>query len=188
MRLLHRPATRADLDALPPGEKGEIVDGVLYTQPRPRAPHQEITSLLADDLVGPYRRGRGGPGGWWILVEPGIALPEAPEVAPDLAGWRRERLASLPREAAIELAPDWACEIHSPTTRGYDLVTKRRLYERIRVGHLWYVDPEAQTLRVSRLEGVHYVEIAVHGPGERPRCEPFDAVELELDEWWAALA
>jgi len=33
--------------------------------------------------------GRGGPGGWWIIAEPGIELPNTPEISPDIGGWRR---------------------------------------------------------------------------------------------------
>ncbi|MEW5849237.1 MAG: hypothetical protein AB2A00_10500 [Myxococcota bacterium] len=35
-RKLDHTATMADLEALPGNVKGEIIDGVLYTQPRPR--------------------------------------------------------------------------------------------------------------------------------------------------------
>jgi hypothetical protein len=37
-----QPATMADLEALPEGVKGEIIDGVLYASPRPRAPHADL--------------------------------------------------------------------------------------------------------------------------------------------------
>ncbi len=87
-RVLDHPPTMADLDALPPHIKGEIIDGVLYARPRPRGVHQDLVGLVHADLVAPFRRQRGGPGGWWILPEPGIELPGAPEVSPDLAGWR----------------------------------------------------------------------------------------------------
>src|SRR5882672_7037443 len=94
-RKLGRPATYADLEALPPGVKGEILDGELYVMPRPRSRHANIELLIGSDVGSPYQRGRGGPGGWWILVEPGFELPDSPEVAPDLAGWRRERWPTL---------------------------------------------------------------------------------------------
>jgi hypothetical protein len=61
--------------------------------------------LLGADLSNSFQRGRGGPGGWWILPEPGIELLGSPEVSPDLAGWRRERLPELPETAATALPP-----------------------------------------------------------------------------------
>lgn len=38
------PATMADLEALPANIKGEIIDGVLHTQPRPRAAYVAMGS------------------------------------------------------------------------------------------------------------------------------------------------
>jgi Uma2 family endonuclease len=175
----------ADLEALPEGVKGEILDGVLYTHPRPRSRHQDVEASLAGDLRNPFQRGRGGPGGWWILVEPGIELPGSPEVSPDLAGWRRERLPELP-EHALTVAPDWVCEILSPTTRGYDQRIKRPFYARHGVGHLWYVDLEARTLTGSKLVAGQWVELGVHGEADLVRAEPFEAIELALGDWWPA--
>jgi Uma2 family endonuclease len=173
----------AQLEALPPDVKGEIIRGTLYVNPRPLPRHQDIESLVLDDLKSSYQRGRGGPGGWWILPEPGICLPGSPEFSPDVAGWRRERLPSLP-QGKLTLAPDWLCEIHSTNTRGYDLRTKRPFYAEIGVEWLWYIDAEARTLTVSRLQSGRWLEIGVHGDRDKVRAAPFDAVELDLAEWW----
>jgi Uma2 family endonuclease len=184
LRKLGRPATLADLEALPADVKGEIIDGELYVQPRPRAAHANVEDLIVDELKGPYQRRRGGPGGWWILSEPGIELEGSPEFSPDVAGWRRESLPKLPNDEPIRVVPDWLCEVLSPRTRGYDNVTKRRFYARIGVAWMWYVDVEARTVTVSRLEGGTWLEVAVHGEDEKVRLEPFTAVEIDLAEWW----
>jgi putative transposase len=88
---------------------------VLYTQPRPRAVHARANTALGRWLGGPYDLDPEGPGGWWILVEPGIELPGSPEVAPDLAGWRRERLSQLPSDEPIRVVP--SIEYHRRTVR-----------------------------------------------------------------------
>lgn len=183
-RALGRPATLADLESLPSHLKGEIIDGELYVQPRPRAVHANVEGAIVDDVRGAYQRGRGGPGGWWILPEPGIELPGSAEFAPDVAGWRRERLVRLPLDEPIRVVPDWLCEVLSPSTRGYDLVTKRRFYARIGVAWLWYVDVEARSVSVCRLEAGSWVEVATHGDAERVHLEPFPAIEIDLSEWW----
>src|SRR5919197_5925553 len=100
------PATLADLEALPEGVKGELIDGVLYTQARPRPAHQNSLGPIFSDLDGPFRRGRGGPGGWDIIIEPGLTAAGAPEYSPDLAGWRVERLGDFPTQR-IAVIPDW---------------------------------------------------------------------------------
>jgi Uma2 family endonuclease len=173
----------AELERLPPGVSGEIIKGVLYTNPRPLARHMSVEGLLVDDLTSPYQRGRSGPGGWWILPEPGISLPGSPEFSPDVAGWRKERLPALP-DGKLTLAPDWLCEIHSASTRGYDLRVKRPFYAEIGVEWLWYADLDARTLTVSRLQQGRWLEIAVHGGDDKVRIPPFDAVEIDLAEWW----
>jgi Uma2 family endonuclease len=172
----------AQLAALPPDVKGEIIQGTLYTNPRPLARHLNIEGLILDDVMSPYQRGRGGAGGWWIVAEPGIRLPGSPEFSPDVAGWRRERLAALPER--FTLAPDWLCEIHSQGTRRYDVRVKRPFYAEIGVDWLWYVDVEARTLTVSRLQGGRWLEMGVYADREKVRAAPFDAVELDLAEWW----
>lgn len=187
-RKLGRPATMADLEALPPHLKGEIIDGELYVQARPRPRHSRVLAMVVDGLHGAYDSGNGGPGGWWILPEPGIELPGSPEFSPDAAGCRHERLPELPADEPIRIAPDWICEILSPTTRGYDFLVKRPFYAKIGVSWLWYVDIEAKTVTVSRLEASRWVEVQVAGEDATVRLEPFEAVELDLSEWWRASA
>jgi Uma2 family endonuclease len=185
LKKLGRPATLADLEALPPELKGEIVDGELYVQPRPRARHARVETTIATATHGAYDLGRGGPGGSWILAEPGIELPGSPEFSPGVAGWRRERLPRLPEDEPISVAPDGVCEILSPRTRGYDLLKKRPFYARSRVEWLWYVDVEARAISVSQLREGVWLEVAVHGEDERVRLPPFPEVELDLSSWWA---
>jgi Uma2 family endonuclease len=180
-----RRATWADLEALPENVVGELIRGVLYTMPRPRPKHQSAGSVLGADLNGPFQRGRGGPGGWWILIEPGLAFPalDVEEIVPDLAGWRREHLPALP-ERSIEVAPDWVCEILSPSTRRHDQRIKRPLYAEAGVRNMWVVDVDARTVVVSRNEGGRWMELGVWAESERMRAEPFDAIELALADLW----
>ena len=176
--------TLADLEALPPDVKGEIIEGVLYTMTRPRGPHQRAALAVGSDLRGPFDAGKGGPGGWWILPEPGIELPNTPEIAPDVAGWRRERLPELPGDAPIRVAPDWVCEILSPTTRRHDLLVKKPYYARVGVSHHWLIDLEARTLTAYRLESGHWLELGVYGDEREARIEPFEAAALDVASWW----
>jgi hypothetical protein len=60
--------------ALPERLIGEIINGQLRTQPRPAWPHILASSRLGADIEGPYGRGRGGPGNWWIIDEPEVPL------------------------------------------------------------------------------------------------------------------
>jgi len=177
-------ATYRDLEELPDTVIGQIVDGELYASPRPAAVHQFTASSMGMDLGNPFQKGRGGPGGWWILDEPELHLA-SDVVVPDLAGWRRDRMPAVPRTPAIELPPDWICEVLSPSTQLLDRGPKLRLYGRVGVQHVWFVDPIAQTLEILRREHDAWVFVSIHGGDEKVRAEPFDAVELDLSGWWA---
>lgn len=178
-----RRATYQDVLDAPEHVVAELLQGQLYTHPRPAPPHAVAASVLSMDLGSAFQRGRGGPGGWWILFEPELHLGED-VLVPDLGGWRRERLPEQPSTAYYALAPDWVCEIVSPGTARVDRVLKVPTYACNRVSHVWLVDPSARTLEVLRLDGESYRLVATHGGEERVRAEPFADVELELEAVW----
>lgn len=180
-----RRATYEDLLQVSDLLIAEIVDGELITSPRPASPHARAASIILRNLD-PFDRRPGdpnGPGGWWILFEP--ELPLGPDIlVPDLAGWRREQMPILENVPYFEQAPDWICEVVSPSTGGLDRVRKMPIYAREQVSHLWLVDPLLRTLEVYRLEGQHWVVASTHGDTESVHAEPFAAVELDMSRWW----
>lgn len=179
-----QPARYEDLLALPRERVGEIVNGVLYSHPRPAPKHIVSASLLGGRLIAPYHSGHGGPGGWWVLDEPECHL--GPHVlVPDLAGWRRERMPTLPETAWFELAPDWVCEILSPGTARLDRVEKMPIYAAHGVEHLWLLDPILRTLEAYRREGSRWLLLGSHADQDVVRVPPFDAIDLELGTLWA---
>lgn len=183
-RVTDRPATYADIEALPPNLVGEIVRGVLYANSRPASPHAAAASAVGEELGPPFKRGRGGPGGWVILDEPELHLTED-VLVPDLGGWRRQRMPEMPHVAAFELAPDWVCEVLSPSTRKLDRAEKLPVYARERVQYVWLIDPLAHSLEVLRLDGATYRIVGTHFDEEKVRAEPFDAIQLDLAVLWS---
>ncbi len=178
-----RSATYEDLLAVPREKVAEILHGVLHTHPRPAARHTNAASVLGEELGPPFRRGRGGPGGWVILDEPELHLG-TDIVVPDLAGWRRTRMPQIPDAAFFTLAPDWTCEVLSPSTEAVDRADKVPIYGREQVSHVWLVDPVTKTLEILRLDGQTYRVIGTWREDVRVRAEPFDAIELDLALLW----
>lgn len=178
-----KTATYADLDALPGGTKAHLVDGAIFVPPRPSIPHQEAESALGEELRPRFHRGRGGPGGWIILIEPEVRI-DGQSVAPDLGAWRRERMPETPRAAHVTIAPDWICEILSPSTAAFDRGAKLDLYGSWSVSHAWLVDPDAFTLEAYRLEHGRWVRLGTWSEETKVRIEPFDAFELDLAVLW----
>lgn len=181
--LVKRPATYEDLLKVPQDRVAEIVEGDLYASPRPAVPHSVSGSSLGGELVSAFQFGRGGPGGWWVLDEPELHLGDD-ILVPDLAGWRRERLLKPPDAPAITLAPDWICEILSPSTEQLDRARKLPAYARHGVPHAWLINPAARTLEVYRAEGGRWVLVGTYADDARVRAEPFDAIELDLLTLW----
>ena len=176
-------ATYQDVLDAPAHRVAEIVDGTLYTHPRPAPPHTRASSVLGGKIGTPFDFDAGGPGGWWIMDEPELHLGED-VVVPDLAGWRRERMPDLPDTAYFTLAPDWVCEVLSAFTRRLDLHGKRPVYAREGVRHLWLVDPADRTLEAFELHEGQSLLIASAKDHEPISIRPFDAITFSLGDLW----
>jgi Uma2 family endonuclease len=184
MKPLKKNATYDDLREVPDNFVAEMFDGDLYVSPRPAIPHSRAASVLAAALMGPFDQGRNGPGGWLFLYEPELHFRND-VLVPDIAAWRRTRLPALAPEPYLTLAPDWVCEVLSPSTEKLDRGAKLCVYARERAGHLWLIDPLRQTLEVLMLD--QRGQWAKRGAFEgrtNVRAAPFDAVELELGALW----
>lgn len=181
-----RRATYEDVLNAPEHMVAEIIDGVLYLSPRPALQHALATGALFSDLDGAYTKGRGGPGGWWLLFEPELHLGQD-IVVPDIAGWRRSRMPTTPAGPFSTLAPDWLCETLSPSTAKLDRTKKLGVYARERVWHIWLVDAKRHALEVLSLRGSSLVTQATYRAHERVCIEPFEAVEIDLAFLWGAL-
>lgn len=181
---VRKAATYADLLQLPENVVGQIIDGDLYAMPRPSIPHAVGATGLSSQLGPAFGFGQfGGPGGWWILAEPELHLSEH-VLVPDLAGWRKTRMPKPPQTTFIDLAPDWVCEILSPSTEHLDRKKKRAIYAQHRIPYLWLVDPARRTLEALRLSGDLYSVIATWVADDKARIEPFDAIEFDLNMLW----
>lgn len=179
-----RPATYADIEALPPNVVGEILFGSLYTHPRPAPRHANSIHQVQLELGNPFQRGRGGPGGWVFLPEAELHL--GPHViVPDISGWRQQRLPVIPKTAFIETAPDWVCEVLSPSTARLDRTDKLAIYAAFGVGHAWYVDPIARTLEVFALVGDKWLLAATFKDDDAVTAPPFEAHTFTLAALWA---
>lgn len=180
---IQRPATYQDVLDAPPNKVAELVNGALHLQPRPRARHGFASSRLGARINSDFDSGDHGPGGWWIIDEPELHFGDD-VVVPDIAGWRRETMPEFPDTAAIDQAPDWICEVLSPSTRQFDLTEKRDVYLQERVGHLWFVDPGVRTLEAFELKDETWSLLTALKDNDPVSVPPFDAIEFPLSTLW----
>ncbi|HVX95377.1 MAG TPA: Uma2 family endonuclease [Polyangia bacterium] len=182
-----RIATYEDVLAAPENKVAEIIEGELVLSPRPAGPHTVALSALTEELGPPFKRGRGGPGGWIILAEPEVHL-EGNVLVPDLAGWRRETMNVVRKEPPyFTIRPDWICEVLSPSTERRDRADKVRLYARTGVTSAWLVNPLQRTLEVLRLAHetpTQWTTLGVFTDDAKVRAAPFEAFELDLAVLW----
>lgn len=187
MNKMARPigtATYQDILDAPENMVAEIIYGALHTHPRPAMPHARAGSSLGYELTGPFDRGKGGPGGWWIIDEPEVHLG-TDVLVPDLAGWRHETMPVYPRDAFTTVVPDWVCEIHSPSTRKIDQIDKSEIYASHGVKHMWFVDPDDRTLIAYENHDASWITIATLRDNDPVCVAPFDAVTFKLNELWS---
>ena len=175
-------ATYEDVLNAPENKVAEILEGELFLSPRPASRHAVAASRLGR-ILGPFDDDPGGPGGWWILDEPELHFG-GQVVVPDLAGWRRERMPTMPDQAFFTLAPDWVCEVLSPSTERIDRGRKLRIYVEAGVTHAWLAKPTDRTLEVLRLREGAWTIVGLWEDAAVVRAEPFEAIELELGRLW----
>jgi Uma2 family endonuclease len=182
-----RRATYQDVLDAPPDKIAEVIRGKLHLGSRPRFTHSSVGTTLTGELIPPFQRGRGGPGGWIFLFEPELHLGDD-ILVPDLAGWRCERLPVIEDVAFGTIPPDWLCEILSRSTEKVDRIDKLPIYAAEGVKHVWLIHPLRRTLEVFRHHDGQWLAVATHQDDQRVRAEPFDAIELDLAILWHALA
>ena len=184
-------ATYQDVIDAPEHKIAEIIDGTLYLRRvTPSGFYAVAYSSILGLLFGPYHKGRGGPGDWWILGKIEIHLKDD-ILVPDFSGWRHERMPTLRNVSFPTLPPDWVCDILSPSTRELILQRKLPVYAREGVRHLWLLDPEAHTLETFELRqdgksqpGDEWIPIASLRDNDPVSVSPFDAVTFKLDDLW----
>jgi Uma2 family endonuclease len=187
---MRKPVARATYDdilKLPEHLVGELIDGELFVSPRPALPHAAAASRLggfSNGFDGPPGDGMGGgPGGWCIVDEPELHFG-GDVLVPDLAGWRRERMPKIPKAPYFTMAPDWVCEVASPSTERLDRSKKMRIYAIQKVAHLWLVNPLSQTLESYALDGPTWRLLETFTGTDPVRVIPFDTVPLDIKRLW----
>lgn len=90
--------------------------------------------------------------GWCFGADQGFLLRRSPDrlLAPDAAYVSRDRLAEIPREGFVELAPDFVLEVRSPTQSWEATIATCGIWQSHGVACTWAIDPLSRTVAVFR--------------------------------------
>jgi Uma2 family endonuclease len=175
-------ATIADLYALPDDNRYELIRGTLVEKEAGTVEHARAQVGTSGTLFSHFQRGRGGGStGWWFFTEVDLKLG-AELFRPDVCGYRRERMPEPPAGRPLTQVPDWICEILSASNESRDRVEKLETYFRSGLPHYWLLNPVQGTLEVLRRTDLSFALVLTPHGGQRVRAEPFEAVELSIDE------
>lgn len=169
--------TIADIEALPEGERAELIDGEMFRMDAPALTHQDLLIQLAIE-IGLYIRKNGGS--CRVLPAPfGVYIKKDKHnyVEPDISViCDRDRL----DQKGCHGAPDWVIEILSPSSVKMDCERKVKLYQETGVREYWIVDAEKKAVLVYRAG--HWNEPAQHSFSERIKAGIFEDLYLELSQ------
>ena len=141
----------AEFEASCGDERVELVDGEIIPM-SPSADESSSIGWMIGYLLGlhvvPRKLGR------LYNAEAGFVLfPDRATVrVPDVAFVRADRMPSgEARRHFVNVPPDLAVEVHSPSDRPRDIARKAAMYQQAGVPLVWLVDPDTRTVPVLAL-------------------------------------
>lgn len=169
--------TVADIEALPEGERAELIDGEMFRMDSPMRTHQKILIELAIEIALYIKTKKGScevyPAPFAVYIKKDNRNYVEPDI---LVICDEDRL----DEKGCHGAPDWAIEIVSPTSIKMDYERKVKLYREAEVREYWIVDAEKETVTVYDFE--HGKEAAVYAFSDRIKAGIFGDLYLCLSE------
>ena len=152
--------TIADIEALPEGERAELIDGELFRMDAPMRVHQKILIVLALEITLYIRNKKGKCEVYPAPFAVRIKKDNRNYVEPDISViCDKDKL----DEKGCQGAPDWMIEIVSPSSKTMDYERKVKLYHEAGAREYWIVDPEAETVTVYDFERRGNVHDDRHG-------------------------
>jgi Uma2 family endonuclease len=143
------------------GMRYEIIGGELFVNPSgPSWRHQQVVLRLAARMLA-WAEASGGD----VVPGPNVYFTHTDVVLPDVVCVGPERLGQIDGLRFMG-APDLVVEVSSPSTRRYDLIRKRRLFESHGVPEYWFVDLDSDRVEVFRLARGQYGDPVTYGRGD----------------------
>lgn len=127
---------------LPEGAPYQLIEGDLIMSPSPKRLHQALLMSLADLVYNHVKKNNSG----YVYPSPiDVYLDDKNAYQPDIVFVSKEN-SSILRERGIDGAPDLVIEILSSSSKDYDAIRKKAVYERTGVKEYIIVDPDNKTV------------------------------------------
>src|SRR3954462_2523251 len=109
-------------------DRYELGHGVVLMSPSPLPIHSLVIMRLQQQILAFADRGRSVA----LFSDTDVLFDDAIVYRPDLSVYAASRIPAVPRR--LDLAPDPVVEVLSPSSRGLDLMSKPKDYEKFGVG------------------------------------------------------
>ena len=170
--------TVSDIEALPEGERAELIDGEMFMMSAPTLVHQDLLMWLSYTIKRyiTERKGR-------CRV---IPVPFAVYIKKDQHNYVEPDISVICDRDKLDIkgcygAPDWVVEIVSVSGRHMDYVRKLALYSEAGVRIYWIVDPIRRNITVYDLE--HDSAPELHSFHERVKADIFEDFTIDFSEY-----
>ncbi len=127
-----------------------LIKGELLTKPPPNLKHGFVIMNLAVPLATHIKANKLGV----VAAESGFILEQNPDtvLGPDISFVRAERIKTIP-DAYVEMAPDLAVEVVSPSQFKPEIERKASLWLEHGVLEVWLVYPKSRKVEIRRATG-----------------------------------
>ena len=139
-------------DEMTPHKRMEFINGKVVMHSPAKWRHSETMGLLHTLLSSHVNRRKLGKVG----MEKVLVVLTRNDYEPDIVFFGPEKAAEITPDRMKFSAPDLAIEVLSPSTERIDRGIKKQDYAAHGVGEYWIVDPVAQTIEQSQLDGKEY--------------------------------
>ena len=164
----------------------EMIDGLMVMSPMPNLDHQWLCGRVHEGLSDFVEERQLGV----VLFAPlDLVIQRDPlrTRQPDIMYLSAERTgirgrADLRGIQALEIPPDIAVEVLSPSNARRDILDKLEDYRQVGVLECWLVSPEAETVEVVSLSPEGIATLAVYGIADTLRSAVLEGFELPLSE------
>ena len=148
--------TIADIEALPEGQRAELLDGEMFMMATPTLTHQAISGWLYVEVVTKIRDKKGKCKAFTAPCGVYIKDDDKNYVEPDLVViCDKDKLDNK----GCHGAPDWIVEIVSPSSKKMDFYKKLNVYAEAGVREYWIIDPSRKAVIVYNTEQNNIPEI-----------------------------